>query len=202
MRTDNGGEYTSNEFMEYCSPEGIKKEHVVPYTPQQNGVAEQKNMTMVGAAKAMLFDQGLPLFLWAEEYRIAIYIQNMCPHTALGRKTPEEVFTSTRPDVSHIRIFGNVCYCHVHADNRKKSDHSGEKGLLVGYNDISKEYRVYIPARRRVIVRRDVQFDEDRALRRSMDLPAEEQPTLDSGVKLEEPEVQAQVQTQGTSSGT
>ena len=63
MRTDNGGEYTSNEFMEYCSAEGIKKEHTVPHTPQQNGVAERKNETMVGAAKAMIFDKGLPLFL-------------------------------------------------------------------------------------------------------------------------------------------
>ena len=63
LRTNNEGEYTSNEFMEYCSAEGIKREHTVPHTPQQNGVVEQKNKTMVGAAKAMLFDQGLPLFL-------------------------------------------------------------------------------------------------------------------------------------------
>ena len=62
LRIENGGEYTSNEFMEYCSAEGIKKEHTVPHTPQQNGVAKWKNRTMVGAAKDMLFDQGLPLF--------------------------------------------------------------------------------------------------------------------------------------------
>ena len=91
-------------------------------------------MTMVGAAKAMLFDQGLPLFLWAEAYRTAMYIQNRCPHTALGRKTPKEVFTRTRTNVSHIRIFGNVCYCNVHANTRKKLDPSEEKGLLVGYS--------------------------------------------------------------------
>ena len=58
LRTNNGGEYTSNEFMEYCSTEGIKKERTMPNTPQQNGVAKQKNRTMVGAAKAALFDQG------------------------------------------------------------------------------------------------------------------------------------------------
>ena len=95
----------------------------------------------------------------------------------MERKTPKEVFTGIRPDVSHIRIFGSVCYCHVHADNRKKLDPSREKGLLVGYSEISKAYRVYILAHRRIIVSRDVQFDEDRALRRSMDLPAEQQPT-------------------------
>ena len=74
LRTENGGEYTSNDFMEYCLVEGIKKEHSVPHTPQQNGVAERKNRTMVGAAKAMLFDQGLPLFLWVDAYRTAVYI--------------------------------------------------------------------------------------------------------------------------------
>ena len=142
LRTDNGGEYTSNEFMEYCSAEGIKKEHTVPHTPQQNGVAERKNKTMVGAAKAMLFDQGLSLFLWDETYRNAVYIQNRCSHTTLGRKTPEEVFTCTRPDVSHIRIIGSVCYCHVHADTRKKLDPFGEKGLLVGYSETLNDYRV------------------------------------------------------------
>ena len=83
---------------------------------------------MVGAAKAMLFDQGLPLFLWVEAYMTVVYIR--CPHTTLGRKTPEEVFTGTRPDASHIRIFSSVCYCHVHADNRKNLDPSREKGLL------------------------------------------------------------------------
>ena len=92
--------------------------------------------------------------------------------------------------MSHIRIFGNVYYCHVHANTRKKSDTSGEKGLLVDYSETSKAYKVYIPARKRIIVSRDVQFDEDRALRRSLDLPAEWQPTQESGVKLEEPDVQ------------
>ena len=95
---------------------------------------------MVAVAKAMLFDQGLPLFLRAKAYKTAIYIQNRCPHTALGRKTPEEVFIGTRPYVSHICIFDSVCYCHVHADNKKKLDPSGEKGLLVGYSEISKAY--------------------------------------------------------------
>ena len=140
---------------------------------------------MVGATKVVLFDQGLPLFLWAKAYKTIVYIQNMSPHTTLGRKTLEEVFTGIRLDVSH----GSVCYCHVHADNRKKLDPSGEKELLVGYGKISKAYKVYIPARRRIIVSRDVQFDEDRALRRSLDLPALQQPAQESGVKLEEPDV-------------
>ena len=68
-------------------------------------------------------------------------------------------------------------------------DPSGEKGLLVGYSDISKAHRVYIHARRRIIMSRDVQFDEDRALWRSLDLPTEQYPTQEPRVKLEDPNV-------------
>ena len=75
----------------------------------------------------------------------------------------------------HIYIFDTVYYCHVHAGNRKKLDPSGEKGLLVGYSEISKAYRVYIPTPWRIIMSRDVQFNEDMALWRSMDLPLEKQ---------------------------
>ena len=116
----------------------------------------------------------------------------------MERKTPEEVFTGTRPDVICLHIFGSVCYCHIHGDTRKKLDPSREKGLLVGCNEISKAYRVYIPALKRITVSRDVKFDEDKALQRSMDLPALEQPTQDLGVKLEEPHIQVQVQIQDT----
>ena len=118
-----------------------------------------------------------------------MYFQNRCSHTTLGKKTLEDVFTGTRPEVSHILIFGSVCYCHVHVDNREKLDPSGEKGLLVGYSETLKAYSVYIPTRNRIIVNKDVQFDEDKALRRSLDLPAKQQPAQESGLKLEEPDV-------------
>ena len=64
-------------------------------------------------ARAMLCDQGLPKFLWGEAANTAVYIQNRCPHSALDSKTPEEVFTSKKPDVSHFRIFGCPVYFHV-----------------------------------------------------------------------------------------
>ena len=64
--SDNGGEYISGEFKDFCSKEGIRRELIAPHNPQQNGVAERKNRTIVGAARAMLPDQGLPMNLWAE----------------------------------------------------------------------------------------------------------------------------------------
>jgi transposase InsO family protein len=159
LRSDNGGEYTSKEFVEYCAAEGIKKELTVPYNPQQNGVAERKNRTIVGATRAMIHDQGLPLFLWVEASRTVVYIQNRSPHTVLGKLTPEEVFTGTRPNVSHLRIWGSVCYCHVPSEKRTKLDPTADKGILVGYNEASKAYRIFVPARRKIVVCRDVQFE-------------------------------------------
>jgi hypothetical protein len=120
----------------------------------------------------------------------------------LGKLTPEEVFTGTRPDVSHIRIWGSVCYCHVPSEKRTKLDPTAEKGLLVGYSEASKAYRIFVPSRRKIIVCRDVQFEEERALQRSRDLPTltEDQQGHDSGVKVES--VQGQVfGSQGTHTG-
>jgi transposase InsO family protein len=68
------GEYTSKEFMDFCAGEGIRRELTVPYNPQQNGVCKRKNRAIVGAARVMLHDQGLPLFLWAEACYIAVYL--------------------------------------------------------------------------------------------------------------------------------
>ena len=72
LRTDNRGEYTSNEFKDFCKVEGIKRELTTPYTPQQNGVAERKNRSIVEAAKAMIHDQNLPMQLWVEASRTVV----------------------------------------------------------------------------------------------------------------------------------
>ena len=88
LRSDNGGEYTLGEFVDYCVEAGIRREFTVPYNPQQNGVAERKNRSIIGAAKAMLHDQGLPLFLWAEACNTVVYLQNRSLHRALGHMTP------------------------------------------------------------------------------------------------------------------
>ena len=74
IRSDNGREFTSNEFRELCKESGIKRELSTPYNPQQNGVAEQKNKTIMEAARAMLHDQDLPMHLWAEAARTTMYV--------------------------------------------------------------------------------------------------------------------------------
>lgn len=74
LRSDNGGEFISGDFKDFCSAEGIRRELIAPHNPQQNGVAEWKNKTIVGVARAMLHDQGLPLHLWVETCNTAVYV--------------------------------------------------------------------------------------------------------------------------------
>ena len=105
FRSDNGGEFTSNKFKELCKESGIKRDLSTPYNPQHNGIAEWKNRTIMEAARSMLHDQYLPMHLWVEAARKAVYVQNRTPHRVLKNKTPEEVFSSKKPEVSHLRIF-------------------------------------------------------------------------------------------------
>ena len=113
LRTDNGTEYESNEFNDFCIEAGIKRETTTAYTPEQNGVAERKNETVVEVAHAMLCDQGLPKFLWGEATNTIVYVQNRCPHSALDSRTPKEVFSSKKPNVSHFRVFGCLVYFQI-----------------------------------------------------------------------------------------
>jgi transposase InsO family protein len=93
LRSDNGGEYTSRDFSDFCIEAGIKREYTVPYNPQQNGVAERKNRSIVEATKAMIHDRNLPMILWAEASMTTVYVQNRSPHKILKNMTPEEAFT-------------------------------------------------------------------------------------------------------------
>ena len=74
--SDNAGEYTSKEFVSFCRDVGIKRELTTPYNPQQNGVAERKNRTIMEVVKTMIHDQDLPMCLWAEAAMAAIYVHN------------------------------------------------------------------------------------------------------------------------------
>eukprot|EP00253_Pinus_taeda_P030132 PITA_30132 len=149
LQTDNSGEYVSQQFKDLCASKGIKWELMTPHNPQQNGVAKRKNRAIVGAARAMLHDQGLSLHLWVEACNTIVYLQNRSPHLMLGMKTPIEAFSGKQPDVSHFHIFGSLVFCHVTKDAQKKLDPTTELGILVGYTDTPHNYRVFMSARQR-----------------------------------------------------
>jgi transposase InsO family protein len=113
LRSDNGGEYTSKEFVNFCKDAGIKRELTTPYNPQQNSVAKRKNITIMEVVKTMIHDQDLPMCLWAKGAMTVVYVQNGLSHNALGFKTPEEMFTGKKPEISHLKIFGYPVFIHI-----------------------------------------------------------------------------------------
>jgi hypothetical protein len=189
--SDNGGEYTSKEFVNFCKDVGIKRELTTPYNPQQNGVAERKNRTILEAVKTMIHDQDLPMCLWAEAAMTVVYVQNRLSHSALGLKTPEEMFTGKKPEVSHLKIFGCPVFIHIPKEKRNKLDPSGKKGIFVGYCEVSKAFRIYIPGQHHIEISRDVTFDEDAALKKfkvcQLEEVYEEEPVIPSTAMREVP---------------
>ena len=106
LRSDNGGEYTSNNFVKYCAEKGISHEFTSPYCPEQNGVEECLNRTIMESVRSTIYHAGLPLDFWAEACSTAVYIHNRSPTTALKDKTPYECLFGRKPDISNLSVFG------------------------------------------------------------------------------------------------
>ena len=87
IRTDNGGEYTSQQFNEFCADKGIMHQFTNPYTPEQNGISERLNRTLIESARSMLYHAKMPLKFWAEAVNTATYLHNRSPTSALKDKT-------------------------------------------------------------------------------------------------------------------
>ena len=109
------------------------------------------------------------MHLWAKACNTVVYVQNRCPHRVLGMSTPEEDFTGKKPDISHLKIFGSSVYIHVTKDARKKLEPTAEVGIFVGYIETPHNYHVYFPNNRMVVVRRDIKFDEGKAMQLSLE---------------------------------
>ena len=160
FRTDNGGEYTSKEFEGYLMTEGVRHELTIPKTPEQNGVAERMNRTLVEATRAMLVGANLPHRFWAEALSTATYLRNRSPTKAVCGKTPYEAWTGEKPRVDGLRVFGCQAFAHVPKDERKKLDSKSRKCVLLGYGTTTKGYRLYNPMKKKVFHARDVIFNE------------------------------------------
>jgi hypothetical protein len=161
LRSDRGGEYLSQDFEKYLKHQGIKHELSVARCPEQNGVAERMNRTLVESARAMLSHAGLPNIFWAEAVSTAAYLRNRIPTSAFKRKmTPYERWYSRKPNLDHLKVFGCVAYAHIPDEERKKLDMKAEKLRFVGYSIQCKGYRLYDEEKRQIKIRRDVIFNE------------------------------------------
>ena len=160
LRTDNGGEYVNTALQNLCLQSGIQLQYTVPYTPQQNGVAERKNRSLKEMASCMLHAKSLPHKLWAEALNCANYIQNSSPHRSVKDQTPFEAWSGTKPEVTHLRVFGSRAWARIPSEKRKALDPQSIECIFVGYPDGVKGYRLLIPSTDKLIIERSVKFEE------------------------------------------
>ncbi|GJW80466.1 retrovirus-related pol polyprotein from transposon TNT 1-94 [Tanacetum coccineum] len=120
IRTDNGTEFVNQTLRDYYEQVGISHETSVVRTPQQNGVVERRNRTLVEAARTMLIFAQAPLFLWAEAIATACYTQNRSIIRRRHGKTPYELLHDRKPDLSYLHVFGALCYPNNDSENLGK----------------------------------------------------------------------------------
>ncbi|GJU86104.1 putative ribonuclease H-like domain-containing protein, partial [Tanacetum coccineum] len=162
IRCDIGTEFKNKDIIEFCGSKKTKREYSNARTPQQNGVAERKNRTLIETAKTMLADSFLPDTFWAEAVSTACYVLNRVLVTKPQNKTPYELITGKIPIISYIIPFG----CHVTIlntiDHLGKFDGKSDEGFLVGYSLNSKAFRVYNLETKRVEENLHINFLENK----------------------------------------
>ncbi|KAH9768967.1 Integrase catalytic domain-containing protein [Citrus sinensis] len=158
LRYDNEGEYTSNPFLQVCQNEGIKRHFTVRHTPQQNGVAERMNRTLLEKVRCMLSNAGLNKKFWAEDMSYASHLINWLPSAAIGAKTPMEMWSGKHAqDYDSLRIFGCPAYYHV---KDGKLDPRARKTIFMGFKGGVKGLKLWDLEDKKFVCSRDVTFDE------------------------------------------
>jgi hypothetical protein len=156
VRSDRGGEYLSMEFEKYLKDHGIVRQLTVHDSPQQNGVAERLNRTLVTHARAMLIAKDMPLFLWAEAINYATWLKNCLPSRAIPGHTPYSLIHKSKPSLALAHEFG--CKVYVHTTDNGKLEPRAEEVKFVGIDEQSKGYRIYWATQRKISVERNVTF--------------------------------------------
>ncbi|GJT57922.1 putative ribonuclease H-like domain-containing protein [Tanacetum coccineum] len=160
IRTDNGTEFVNQVMSEYYEGVGIFHQKSVPRTPQQNGVVERRNRTLVEAARTMMIFSKAPMFLWAEAVATACYTQNRSLIHTRHNKTPYELVHDKKPDLTFFRVFGALCYPTNDSEDLGKFQAKADIGIFVGYAPSRKGYRIYNKRTRRLMETIHVTFDE------------------------------------------
>ncbi|WVZ70719.1 LOW QUALITY PROTEIN: hypothetical protein U9M48_019362 [Paspalum notatum var. saurae] len=157
LRTDRGGEFTSVEFGRSCADKGVERHLTAPYSPQQNGVVERRNQTVVGMVRSMLKAKKMTAEFWSEAVSTAVFILNRAPTKSLKGVTPFEVWHERKSDIAFMRTFGCVGHVKNVKPHLSKLEDEHTNGVP-GHG--SKAYRMYDPRAERVHILRDVIFDE------------------------------------------
>ncbi|KAK2997449.1 hypothetical protein RJ639_025454 [Escallonia herrerae] len=158
--SDNGMEYKDEEFLQFCKDKGIIRHFSVKRTPEQNGVAERMNKTLLERARCMRLNADLPKSFWAEAVNTACYLINRSPSSAINHRVPEEVWSGKQVNFSAMKFFGCPAYVHLHNEERSKLDPKSKECIFLGYEEGVKGYRLWDPVAKKKVISRDVVFNE------------------------------------------
>ncbi|GJR97368.1 retrovirus-related pol polyprotein from transposon TNT 1-94 [Tanacetum coccineum] len=160
IRTDNGTEFVNQTLREYYEKVGISHETSVARSPQQNGVVERRNRTLIEAARTMLIYAKAPLFLWAEAVATACYTQNRSMIRCRHGKTSYELLHNKPPDLSYLHVFGALCYPTNDSENFGELQPKADIGIFIGYAPMKKAFWIYNRRTRRIVETIHIDFDE------------------------------------------
>ena len=164
LRSDGGGEYFSNEFSSFLEDRGIQRQTTCAYTPQQNGVAERMNRTLKEHMRAMLLHNSTPLEFWAEALSCAAYIRNRLTSRAIpAGTTPYELWYGRKPNIAHLRTFGSICWYKLPNTHLQALDSRAVQAIMLGYATSQKAYKLWDLTNEKIVVSRDVVFEETRS---------------------------------------
>jgi len=167
LKTDNAHDYFNSVLGSFLSQNGIVNCSSCVDTPQQNGIAERKNRHLLDTARALLFTNNVPKYLWGEAVLTATYLINRLPSRVLQYRTPKEVLVQAHPHVQAYmselepRVFGCLAFVHVQQQQRTKLDPRAQKCVFIGYASRQKGYKCYSPITRKVFTTMDVTFFEN-----------------------------------------
>jgi hypothetical protein len=161
IRSDNGTKFKNSQIEGFLEEEGIKHEFSSPYTPQQNGVVERKNRTLLDMARTMLDEYKTPDRFWAEVINTACYSINRLYLHRILKKTSYELLTDKKPNVSYFRVFGSKCFILIKRGRKSKFAPKVVEGFLLGYDSNTRAYRVFNKSTGLVGVSCDIVFDEN-----------------------------------------
>jgi hypothetical protein len=160
IRSDNMTEFKNSQIEGFLEEEGIKHEFFSPYTPQQNGVVERKNRTLLDMARTMLDEYKTPDQFWANAINTACYSINWLYLHRILKKRSYELLTGKKPNVSYFRVFGSKCFILVKRGKKSKFTPKVVEGFLLGYDSNTMAYKVFNKSTGLVEVSCDIVFDE------------------------------------------
>ena len=159
IRTDNGLEICNQRMDSLCKVSGIKRHKTCPYTPQHNIVSERMNRTIMDKVRAMLSETGLDESYWAEAALTAVYIINRSPNASIKFEVLEARWMGSDLEYGHLRSFGCIAYVH---QVKEKINPRATRGIFLGYAQGTKGYRVWLLEEEKVVISKDVVFNEER----------------------------------------